>query len=514
MFKKIRGPIILIILILLLPTIIFSLYEIGTSRQNEQVIEEIYTNQLDAILFSVNQYSDDVMSSWSGKLKALMNNGDLSKKEAYEKFISEIPVGACIYNFDSSFHYNFHAGKDCTDVPSVDTIKELLVKNDSILLQLQKYIKAGYQKFESVVIPQSSYQLIVFACSLTDYPSFNVLVVNPQRFIREILDPKIQEISRDKFYIAAINDNNNLTVYNSDKQYRPESFEHRKPFWLIKDFSIAIELKDRTIADLARSRSRKDLLLIVIIDLVLFLGIWLIYRNVRKQTELSQLKSDFVSNVSHEIRTPLALISMYIETLEMGRVKTAEKAKEYYGIILQEAQRLTTIINKILNFSQIESGKRKYAFTQVQLNSIVTDVVSTFKVRLEKNEFICHTHCKDDLTDIQGDHEAITDSVVNLLDNAIKYSGDHKEIKISTGTKGKYNYVEVHDQGIGISENEQKHIFDKFYRVTEKNLALKAKGSGLGLTIVKHIMDAHNGRIEVESSKGKGSTFRLLFPTY
>ncbi len=116
------------------------------------------------------------------------------------------------------------------------------------------------------------------------------------------------------------------------------------------------------------------------------------------------------------------------------------------------------------------------------------------------------------MPEIEGDTEAITDALVNLVDNAIKYSNDEKSIEVATGRNNKYSFIEVHDRGIGISTDEQKHIFDKFYRVTEKNLALKAKGSGLGLTIVKHIMDAHQGQIEVESIKGKGSTFRIMFP--
>lgn len=512
MFKKFRGTIFLFLAILILPTIIFSIYEVGTLRENEQVIEGIYLNQLDAILFSVNQYSEDVMSSWAGKLKSMLYDGTYSKDEIVERFLNEVPVAACLLQYDASLNLKVKASKNCADAPADTIIYDILLRNDSVLSRLQTFLQGGYQKIESFGIPGSNYQLLLFACEYKEEASYNVLVIDPQRFISEILDPKIQEIARDQFYISALKTSTNTLVYNSDRQFQPGSYQHKKPFWLLKGYSMAIELKDQTIADLAKERSRKDLILIGVIDLVLFFGIWLIYRNVRKQMELSQLKSDFVSNVSHEIRTPLALISMYIETLEMGRVKTAEKVREYYTIILQEAQRLTDIVNKILSFSQIESGKRTYTFAPVQLNTIVDNVLTTFRVRLEKSEFLFTTRLTEEMPEIEGDTEAITDALVNLVDNAIKYSNDEKSIEVATGRNNKYSFIEVHDRGIGISTDEQKHIFDKFYRVTEKNLALKAKGSGLGLTIVKHIMDAHQGQIEVESIKGKGSTFRIMFP--
>ncbi len=512
MFKKIRGTIIIFLVILILPTIIFSIYEIGTLRENEQVIEEIYLNQLDAILFSVNQYSEDVMSSWAGKLKSILKDGSYSREEAFQKFINEVPVAAGVMQYDINLNLVLKQEIAENETPDNEIIHRILLRNDSILSRLVTFLQGNYQKIQSFEIPESYFQVILFACEFKDDVFYNIIILDPQRFISEILDPKIQEIARDKFYISALRTDNDAVIYSSDKQYQSVNPEHKKPFWLLNGYSMAIELKDKTIADLAESRSRKDLILIGIVDLVLFLGIWLIYRNVRKQMELSQLKSDFVSNVSHEIRTPLALICMYIETLEMGRVKTVEKVHEYYAIILQEAQRLTDIVNKILNFSHIESGKRVYTFGQVQLNSIVDKVLSTYKVRLEKNEFTYSATLAEKLPEIEGDSEAITDALVNLMDNAIKYSDQNKNILLVTGRRNKFVFIEVHDKGIGIAADHQKHIFDKFYRVTEKNLALKAKGSGLGLTIVKHIVDAHHGSVEVESIKDKGSTFRILFP--
>ena len=340
----------------------------------------------------------------------------------------------------------------------------------------------------------------------------NILVVDPEKFISQVLDPKIQEIARGKFDIAAYRPGEDLPFYTSNKQKNTRIISNKEPFWLMTDYLMGIELKDLTIADLTRERIKKNLIILGLMDIILLLGAWLIFRNVAKQVELSRLKSDFVSSVSHEIRTPLALITMYIETLEMGRVTDANKIREYYTIILNETTRLSGIVNRILNFSQIESNKRKYSFVEADLNEIVENAAHSFRYSIDVRGFTYSFLPDIDLPLVMADRDAVTDAFVNLVDNAMKYSTDNREIIVRTGKSEKYVYVEVEDHGIGISEKNQKLIFDKFYRVTEVNLANKVKGSGLGLAIVKHIMDAHSGDIYVKSSPGAGSLFRLLFP--
>jgi two-component system phosphate regulon sensor histidine kinase PhoR len=181
-------------------------------------------------------------------------------------------------------------------------------------------------------------------------------------------------------------------------------------------------------------------------------------------------------------------------------------------VILNETTRLSGIVNRILSFSQIESNKRKYFFGETGVNEIVENAALTFRYSIENKGFRYSFKPDKNLPSILADKEAIADAFVNLIDNAMKYSTGNKDIVVRTGRYDKYVYVEVEDHGIGISEKNQKYIFDKFYRVTEVNLANTVKGSGLGLAIVKHIMDAHEGKIYVKSSLGSGSLFRLSFP--
>jgi two-component system phosphate regulon sensor histidine kinase PhoR len=280
---------------------------------------------------------------------------------------------------------------------------------------------------------------------------------------------------------------------------------------MIPDFSLGIELKGETIQSLAKKRTRDNLLILLGVDLILIFGIGLIYRNLRKEIQLAEIKSDFVSNVSHEIRTPLALISMFAETLEMGRVKTEEKKQEYFQIIQQEANRLSNIVNKILSFSKMEGGKIQYKLEHTDLSQVVTDVLDTYEYHLKSKGFTYNFIPNGNLSPILADVDAVSEALINLLDNAIKYSDDNKEITVRLGQKKDHAYVEVQDRGQGISSEHQKYVFDKFFRVPTGSVH-NTKGTGLGLALVNRIMEAHQGSVELESAVNEGSTFRLLFP--
>ena len=510
MESSLRKVSLLILLIIVLPVMIFSVFEIGNLRQNEKVIQNIYKNQLDAILFSINQYSDDIVSNLASRIENNLNNY-VSDSGGLNKIINEFQVNSLI-NFDKKLAFISSEPYSYRDSTLLTDIRVMIEKNNTVIEQLKTYLKGGYRKIISIGNTGKDMQCIVFLTLVNNEEMINVLVIDPVKFISKVLDPRIQEIAKGKFHIAAYHGGDDLPIYTSDKQYNPGKIDDKEPFWLLKNYTMGIELKEATIADLTKDRIRRNLVMIGLVDLILLFGAALIFRNVKKQVELSQLKSDFVSSVSHEIRTPLALITMYIETLEMGRVKNVEKIKEYYTIILNETTRLSGIVNRILSFSQIESNKRKYTLSETNLNELVDNATNSFRYSMENKGFNYSFKPEESLPMVMLDREAITDAFVNLIDNAMKYSTDVKEIVVRTGKYDKYVYFEVKDQGIGISEKNQKFIFDKFFRVTEMNLANSVKGSGLGLAIVKHIMDAHEGKIYVKSNSGSGSLFRLSFP--
>lgn len=253
--------------------------------------------------------------------------------------------------------------------------------------------------------------------------------------------------------------------------------------------------------------------MLVGMGILVALGFLFVLFNIRKEMKLAGLKSEFVSNVSHEIRTPLALISMYAETLVLKRVKTEEKRAEYLKTIQQESARLTDIVNRILNFSRIERNRITYRFEPADLKELIPRVIAEAGSYLDSAQIVCRFSPETDDTKILADYESVKSMLGNLIDNAVKYGAtSEKKIEIRLLKKQKQIWLEVEDNGIGISAKNQKHIFDQFYRVTEGDLAHKAKGSGLGLNLVKRLMKAHGGEVSVRSKLGEGSTFTLKFP--
>jgi two-component system phosphate regulon sensor histidine kinase PhoR len=280
---------------------------------------------------------------------------------------------------------------------------------------------------------------------------------------------------------------------------------------VVPDYSLGINLKGTTIENLVRDRTNTNFFLIVGMGLLMLLVAWFGYKNIKREVELAQIKSDFVSNVSHELRTPLALINMFTETLSMGRIKNEDKRKEYYEIIQQETERLSKIVNKILNFSKIESGSWKYNFVSTEINCMVDKIYATYKFHIQNKGFKFERIKETDIIESVVDPEAISEAVINLLDNAVKYSGGGKRVILRTGVYDGTFFIEVEDEGIGIAGNEKKKIFDKFYRVASGDVH-NTKGTGLGLTLVSHIVEAHKGEIILNSEIGAGSKFKLVFP--
>jgi signal transduction histidine kinase len=274
---------------------------------------------------------------------------------------------------------------------------------------------------------------------------------------------------------------------------------------------LQLRYRDRSIEEEVRRLALMKTALIGFIDVMLLAGLFLVYANVRRELRLSRLKSDFVANVSHELKTPLALIRLYAETLELGRVPSEDKARRYYRVINKESQRLTQLINNILDFSRIEAGRKEYRFRPADVGAVVREVVEAYRFPIEQQGFDLEVRIAEDLPETVVDPEALSQALLNLINNAIKYSGEGKYLGLDVRRDDGRLVISVTDRGVGISRAEQKKIFEKFYRV-EDTLIHTTKGSGLGLALVQHIMDAHGGTVELESEPGKGSTFRLVLP--
>jgi signal transduction histidine kinase len=290
---------------------------------------------------------------------------------------------------------------------------------------------------------------------------------------------------------------------------KPEA--ERPMQWFLDNLTIAIKYQGTTVAQIGNRILRYYYLVLGALSLLMIGGIWLTYRNISREMKLARLKSDFVANVSHELRTPLALIRLYAETLELGRLTAKEKYQEYFRIIREESERLSALINNILDFSRIEAGRKEYEFKETDLPELVRSTLDSYRFQIEQNGFAFEENISGDIPPVNVDREAIARSLLNLVNNALKYSKDQKFIGVSLYRANGSVKLEVRDKGIGIPPAEQEKIFEKFYRCGDP-LVHNIKGSGLGLSLVRHIARAHGGEVLVESAPDKGSKFTIELP--
>jgi two-component system phosphate regulon sensor histidine kinase PhoR len=500
-----RTILLILLLLILLPALLYSVFELTTLGANEELVNDIYRRQLDVVLFSLNQYSWDVASGWASSLTMVLREGEdgrLASVAAQTRVIRGLVLS------DTSLGLVRWIGATMEKEP--DGLRAALRDNSERITGLPQLRRVDYRKLESVFLPDST--VLLFFATGDDRGSRALvgMLLGDSSFVHEILEPRIREAAGEDFVLAVTRSGSATPLFVAGT-WGGEEIRQQKQLWLFPDLSLGIRLAGPSLDEIARSRFKRNLLLILLVDLVLIAAALFVYRAFRRESELARMKSGFVATVSHELRTPLSLIRMYAETLEMGRLKDPKKQQEYLTTIVHETERLSHLINNILNFARIDAGRKVYRFGNVQLNDIVRSVADTYGDHLREQGFRPVLDLAAALPTLQADTEAIKEAIVNLLDNAVKYSRGRKFLRIATGVDGEGVVVDVEDHGVGIAPQHRERIFEMFYRVGEGDVQT-TKGSGLGLALVRHIMDAHRGTVTVKSTPGEGSTFRLTFP--
>jgi signal transduction histidine kinase len=240
-------------------------------------------------------------------------------------------------------------------------------------------------------------------------------------------------------------------------------------------------------------------------------GGYLLLRDVNRDVRLNDVRSQFIASVSHELKTPLTAIRMFAETLSMGRGRDERTRSEYLETIVNESERLARLVDNVLDFSKIEEGKKIYRLRPTRLEEVAGSAARAMQFPLSQQGFELRISVQAQMPELHADPDAILQAILNLLTNAMKYSGDAREIDLRLGSRNGDAVIEVADHGLGMAPEEQKHIFEKFYRSPSHESRLIA-GTGLGLTLVAHIAKAHGGRVEVESAPGAGSKFSIVLP--
>jgi len=247
---------------------------------------------------------------------------------------------------------------------------------------------------------------------------------------------------------------------------------------------------------------------------VVTLGLASLWQNTRAQIKLSQKKDDFISAVSHELRTPLTSIRMYAEMLENNWVWSDEKIRQYYRNMRQESERLSRLIENVLDFSRIQRGRKRYTFRMGDINTSVRNVVETMRPYAAQSGF--EIRCEfAEIGPVPFDADAVTQIVVNLLDNAIKYAraAEDKTITVRTYCRDGYVFIEVEDHGPGVPHRQRSKVFEEFYRIGSE-ARRETTGTGLGLALVKKFAEAHHGFVQILGAKPTGAVFRVALAVH
>jgi two-component system phosphate regulon sensor histidine kinase PhoR len=335
-----------------------------------------------------------------------------------------------------------------------------------------------------------------------------VLKISIEYLVNEVFPDKLQPLEGK--YLYCVRDERGRVVfgaplYESGKFLYEASFPTTLYEWHLQVAPAPAGL----LVTEERARRRSEYTLITLtLGIILAGTVFLLYVN-RREHRANQLKSDFISNVSHELKTPLSLIRMFGEMISLGKLKSPEKAKEYAEIITRESERLTRLIDNVLDFSRMERGSSAYEFQVGHLGEVVERSLDVYRHRVEREGFKLVTKIDPDLPPALIDENAMTLLLLNLLENAVKYGKE--EISVYLGQVGESLRLVVSDQGPGIPRDEQKRIFDRFYRTRDAR-GTNVRGSGIGLALVKHIAEAHGGGVTVESDTGRGASFIVDVP--
>lgn len=295
-----------------------------------------------------------------------------------------------------------------------------------------------------------------------------------------------------------------------------EKLEQDVAWWVLLSrtdlaWSMTLRLEGAQAWSLSHSRSGLYLWLLVLLAAALGGGVGHAVYAVYREGRLSRLKTDFVSSVSHDLRTPLTSIRMFTESLLMNRVQSEPQKREYLEVIAQEAERLSRLTERILDFSRMEAGRKAYAYDEEEVAPLVYIALRSCQPIVDESGGKVSVDLPDELPPVRGDRDALIEVLINLVNNAVKYSERPPDIRIWARTEGASVTLGVTDRGIGIAPTDQKKIFEKFHRIDCRRTS-EVGGCGIGLSLVKHIVEAHEGEVEVSSTVGVGSTFRVRLP--
>jgi signal transduction histidine kinase len=370
----------------------------------------------------------------------------------------------------------------------------------------------GNSKNSTHVVPINSGELqAMYLTSESNGGMKYGMVIDFPVYLKSVSEKLLSKIDPDFLINIKIEDINGNPVISrivkEEKGYLSFPFPENLPNWKL----ILSENNPGFMTTLMKAGSGIYLVVFILIVLLMLLGFTFILYTLNVELRLNKLKSEFISNVSHELKSPLTSIRMMTEMLHHNRVDTDERKAEYYSAMLEESEHLSHLIDNILDFSRIDEDRKKYEFADLDLDKLTREFIKSISEMIRETGFEINYTSPDKIPVIGADRNAILQLLYNLVDNAIKFSGTSRKIDLELASKDNEIQLSVRDYGIGISAKDQEKIFERFYRSRESQHS-GIRGSGIGLTIVKKIVEDHGGQLTVESRQGEGSTFMVRLP--
>jgi signal transduction histidine kinase len=391
-----------------------------------------------------------------------------------------------------------------------DYLIRILTGPDPDITNGNNHFKGSKNEMSSIPISSAELTAVYLSCFRNNGTQTGMVIDFPV-YLKSISKKVFQKLDPDSSINIKIADNNGRPVFSRVIKEGTGYLSFPFPENLPKLKLLLNENKPGFIATLLQEGSGIYLFIFILIALLMVLGFVFIMYTLNVELRLNKLKSEFISNVSHELKSPLTSIRMMTEMLHHNRVDTEERKSVYYSAMLEESEHLSHLIDNILDFSGMDDERKKYDFIDLDLDELLQKFLESTRERLPEPRFDIRYNRHDQVPVIRADRNAILQVFYNLVDNAIKFSGTSRQIDIDLFSKEDEVLLCVKDYGIGISSKDQEKIFDRFYRCEEPQ-QLGIKGSGIGLTIVKQIVEAHSGTINIESELGKGSRFTVSIP--
>ncbi|MCH9025409.1 MAG: hypothetical protein IH931_08760 [candidate division Zixibacteria bacterium] len=397
---------------------------------------------------------------------------------------------------------------------------EFLLNLSDLASQVILDLRQGYFDQENIsshrVIENDDHQYLLLIAGGSKRSNDNIIfcgaLLDDEDLLSDVVSRIVNSLSLGENHSLIIKNDMGERLYglpppDESRLTATRGFEGDFPPWSIELHQVDPQFFEQILS----SRRSIYVYALVIVMIALTLGAIMTARIMARELELARLKSDFVSTVSHEFRSPLTSIRQLSEMLQSGRVQNEERRKHYYGVILEQTERLSLMVSNILDLARIDEKRFRLNREHIRIEELLGAIVTRAGHQGGDEKAPVRLCIKDPLPDINIDPEAITHVMNNLIDNAIKYSGESIDVTVRAFHNDNVLFITVEDHGIGIPKNETEKVFERFYRGGDE-LTRRIKGSGLGLSLVRELVEAHGGTVSVVSEVTKGSLFTIRLP--